>query len=212
MVLANNLLQLRFDAAATTLARFLTNSTVGGLGFYDVAATVGEMHQSGDFGQTLYVWGVRDTTYLVLPVLGPSTVRDGIGTGIGMMVPFGMAAMVPGRIATATSQVNTADAVGKPVADLSKVGMLQEMEASSLDFYAMLRSMSDQKRQAELQEALAQSLLSGSSQQGARVADPTQEPVLEAVQGPPPEPVAASQRQPAPEGRVGLGGQPKLTR
>jgi phospholipid-binding lipoprotein MlaA len=160
MVFANNVLQLRPDAAATTLARFITNSTLGALGLFDVAATLGHAHQTGDFGQTLYVWGVRDTTYIVLPVLGPSTVRDGIGTGISLLAPFGVAWMVPSKFAAATSEVNTVDALGKPVADLGKVGALQEMEASSVDFYAMLRSISDQKRQSELQQALAQSLLS----------------------------------------------------
>jgi len=161
MVFANTLLQLRFDAAATTLARFVTNSTVGVAGLFDVAATVGQKRQSGDFGQTLYVWGARDTAYLVLPVLGPTTVRDGIGTGLSLIAPAGVVSIVPAKIASATSQINTVDAVGKPVAGLGKVEMLQELEASSLDFYAMLRSMSDQKRQAELREALEQSILSG---------------------------------------------------
>jgi phospholipid-binding lipoprotein MlaA len=160
MVFANDLLQLRPDAAATTLARFLTNSTVGALGLFDVAATFGQAHQSGDFGQTLYVWGVRDTAYVVLPVLGPSNVRDGIGTGISLLAPFGVAWMVPTKFVAATSQFNTVDALGKPVADLGKVGALQEIEASSVDFYAMLRSVSDQKRQSELEQALSQSLLS----------------------------------------------------
>jgi len=161
MVFANTLLQLRLDAAATTLARFLTNSTVGVAGLFDVAATVGQTHQTGDIGQTLYVWGVRDTAYLVLPVLGPTNVRDGIGTGIGMLAPLGVASVVSAKLATATNQVNTVDAVSKPVAGLGKVGMLEELEASSVDFYAMLRSVSDQQRQAQLKEALDQSLLSG---------------------------------------------------
>jgi phospholipid-binding lipoprotein MlaA len=193
MVFANTVLQLRPDAAATTLTRFVTNSTVGGLGLFDVATPLGQPHQTGDFGQTLYVWGVRDTAYLVLPVLGPSTVRDGIGTGVSLIAPYGVASIVPARFAAATTQVNTVDAVGKPVADLGKAGTLQEIEASSLDFYAMLRSVSDQKRQAELREALAQSLFS------------------------PPEPAApaagdfvtvtASQSNPV-DVRAGLGGEP----
>jgi phospholipid-binding lipoprotein MlaA len=161
MVFANNVLQLRFDAATTTLARFITNTTVGLGGLFDVAATVGQNHQSGDFGQTLYVWGIHDTAYLVLPVLGPSNVRDGIGTGISLVAPMGVVSMVPTRLATATSQVNVVDAVGMPVAGLGKVDQLQELEAGSLDFYAMLRSVTDQKRQHELQEARNQSLFYG---------------------------------------------------
>lgn len=163
MVFANNLLQLRFEAAATTLSRFVTNSTVGLGGLFDVAATVGQKRQSGDFGQTLYVWGARDTAYLVLPVLGPTNVRDGIGAGLGLLAPAGVVAVVPAKLASAASQINTVDTFGKPVAGLGKVEMMEELEASSLDFYVMLRSMSEQKRQAELQEALAQSLLTKST-------------------------------------------------
>jgi len=195
MVFANTLLQLRLDAAATTLSRFVTNSTVGGLGLFDVATSFGQPHQTGDFGQTLYVWGVRDTAYLVLPVLGPSTVRDGIGTGVSLAAPFGVAWIVPAKVAAATTQVNTVDAVGKPVADLGKAGTLQEIEASSLDFYAMLRSVSDQKRQAELREALAQSLLSPA------------EPTAPAAGDFAPVTVASD---PAPDVRAGLGGEPPL--
>jgi phospholipid-binding lipoprotein MlaA len=189
MVLANNILQLRFDAAATTLARFVTNSTVGFGGLFDVAATVGQRHQSGDLGQTLYVWGIRDTAYLVLPVLGPTNVRDGIGTGLSLLAPMGVMSMVPAKLTGTTSQVNAVDAVGKPIAGLSKVEMLQELEASSLDFYVMLRSMSDQKRQAELREALAQSLISSPPKDVTTI-----------------EPGSVS---PAP---VGLGASPKIAR
>jgi phospholipid-binding lipoprotein MlaA len=170
MVMANNLLQLRFEATGTTFTRFVTNSTIGGGGLFDVAATMGQKHQSGDFGQTLYVWGVRDTAYLVLPVLGPTNVRDGFGAGIGLLAPMGVISIIPAKLATATSQVNTVDTVGKPVAGLDKVEMMEELEATSLDFYAMLRSMSDQKRQAELQQALDESLLSGPFKEAAPAA------------------------------------------
>jgi phospholipid-binding lipoprotein MlaA len=165
MVFANNVLQLRMDAAATTLSRFITNSTLGLAGLFDVAATGDLKHQTGDFGQTLYVWGVRDTAYLVLPVLGPSTVRDGIGLGIGLLAPSGVISLARAELAETLGQVNTVDTVSRPVAGLGKVEMLQELEASSLDFYALLRSVSDQKRQSELQQALAESLLSGPSGQ-----------------------------------------------
>jgi phospholipid-binding lipoprotein MlaA len=192
MVLANNVLQLRFDAAATTFTRFVTNSTIGLGGLFDVAATsFDQKRQSGDLGQTLYVWGVRDTAYLVLPVLGPTNVRDGIGSGLSALAPMGIVSVVPASLAATTNQVNVVDAVGKPIAGLGKVEMMEELEASSLDFYVMLRSMSDQKRQAELQEALAQSLLSGFPK-GVTVA-------------PPAAPVPAS----AP---VALGGEPWAVR
>ena len=159
MTFANNVLQLRPDAALVTLARFITNSTVGLGGLFDVAATVGQKKQSGDFGQTLYVWGVEESPYLVLPVLGPTNVRDALGTGVELLAPSQALPLLPTKMATLVQNANTVDTYGKPVAGLGKVELMEEIEASSLDFYAMLRSMSDQKRQAELKEARDQSLL-----------------------------------------------------
>src|SRR6516225_9996232 len=72
-ILVNNVLQLRFDAAARTTTRFVLNSTVGIGGLFDVAGPNGIAQQSGDFGQTLFVWGVSEGPYVVWPYLGPST-------------------------------------------------------------------------------------------------------------------------------------------
>ncbi|BBN81144.1 hypothetical protein PA25_11290 [Pseudoalteromonas sp. A25] len=58
------------------VARFLVNSTVGIFGIFDVASSLGLKHQDEDFGQTLGVWGVGDGAYLMLPGMGPSTVRN----------------------------------------------------------------------------------------------------------------------------------------
>ena len=66
-VFANDLLQLRLEAATTTVGRFAINSTVGVGGLFDVATKQKLPQQSGDFGQTLYVWGMRNSPYLVLP-------------------------------------------------------------------------------------------------------------------------------------------------
>ena len=80
MVFANDVLQLRLGAAATTVGRFAINSTIGVGGLFDVATRQNLPRQSGDLGQTLYVWGMRDSPYLVLPVIGPTNVRDLVGT------------------------------------------------------------------------------------------------------------------------------------
>ncbi len=184
MVFANNVLQLRPDAALTTLARFITNSTIGIGGLFDVAATVGQQHQTGDFGQTLYVWGVRDTAYLVLPILGPTNVRDALGTGVEMVVPSAGVTRLPTKLATVVEQFNAVDSVGKPVAGLSKVEMLEELEASSLDFYAMLRSMADQKRQTELKQALEQSLLTAAPTESSKL-EPGPAAIVPAANGGP---------------------------
>ena len=81
-VFANDLLQLRLEAATTTVGRFAINSTVGVGGLFDVATKQKLPQQSGDFGQTLYVWGMRNSPYLVLPVIGPTNVRDLLGTTV----------------------------------------------------------------------------------------------------------------------------------
>ncbi|MDH3639948.1 MAG: VacJ family lipoprotein [Gammaproteobacteria bacterium] len=75
----NNLLQGKPEQAVSDLWRFIMNSTIGVIGFRDVATAMGlERHQE-DFGQTFAVWGFGSGPYLVLPFLGPSNVRDGLG-------------------------------------------------------------------------------------------------------------------------------------
>ena len=74
----NNILQGKIKDGISDIFRFTLNSTVGILGFFDVASTVGLEKHSEDFGQTLAVWGVSDGPYIVLPVLGPSSLRDTI--------------------------------------------------------------------------------------------------------------------------------------
>lgn len=76
--MVNNLLQGKFEAALISLSRFVINSTVGLGGVFDVAACEPEMTvKEEDFGQTLATWGIPSGPYLVLPFLGPSSLRDG---------------------------------------------------------------------------------------------------------------------------------------
>ena len=75
----NALLQFKGERAVKTAFRFITNSTVGLLGVWDPAKHFGVYPESEDFGQTLAWWGVDAGPYIVLPVLGPSTLRDTIG-------------------------------------------------------------------------------------------------------------------------------------
>ncbi len=72
----NNLLQGKIKDGFSDIFRFTINSTIGVLGFFDVASSMGLQKHSEDFGQTLAVWGVSDGPYVVLPVLGPSNLRD----------------------------------------------------------------------------------------------------------------------------------------
>jgi len=73
---ANSILQAKFHNAIVTLNRIIYNSVFGLGGFFDVATAFGLENTEEDFGQTLGYWGYEDSTYLMLPIFGPSTVRD----------------------------------------------------------------------------------------------------------------------------------------
>lgn len=75
----NNALQGKPEAAVSDLGRFIINTTVGFVGCFDVATDIGMEKHYEDFGQTLGVWGFEPGPYLVLPIFGPSNVRDAIG-------------------------------------------------------------------------------------------------------------------------------------
>ncbi len=81
VTLLNSLLQGKMADAFTSTGRFMMNSTIGLLGFFDVATKVGIEKVDEDFGQTLAVWGWKDSRYLVMPIFGPNTVRDFVGRG-----------------------------------------------------------------------------------------------------------------------------------
>lgn len=89
VVIANDLLQLKFKRAGVTFARLAVNSTIGIGGFLDVGSRIGLKQHTEDFGQTLGHWGVSTGPYVFLPLLGPTTVRDGVGSGVDVvMTPF----------------------------------------------------------------------------------------------------------------------------
>ena len=81
VVFVNTVLQGNVDASGETFGRFLINSTIGVAGIFDVASSMGVAKHREDFGQTLGVWGVEEGAYLMLPLMGPSNVRDTIGMG-----------------------------------------------------------------------------------------------------------------------------------
>jgi phospholipid-binding lipoprotein MlaA len=84
-IFVNDVLQLRFEAAAHTATRFVLNSTFGMGGLLDVAGREGIPQERGDFGQTLFAWGVSEGPYVVRPYLGPSTLRDAVGSTLDMV-------------------------------------------------------------------------------------------------------------------------------
>ncbi len=79
VTLVNELFQFKFKQAANTTGRIALNTTVGILGFFDIHSKTGGVRTREDFGQTLGYYGLGSGAYLVLPLLGPSSTRDGIG-------------------------------------------------------------------------------------------------------------------------------------
>ena len=79
-VIVNGLLQAKFTQAASDVGRFSLNTTIGLLGFFDVASDLGLTKHDESFGTTFGRWGMGHGTYLVLPFFGPSSIRDGVGT------------------------------------------------------------------------------------------------------------------------------------
>jgi len=79
LVLLNDLLQFKLERAASDFSRIVWNTTVGIAGLFDVATKMELEKHNEDFGQTLGYWGLNDGPYLVLPILGPSSLRDGVG-------------------------------------------------------------------------------------------------------------------------------------
>ena len=75
----NQVLQAKGTQSAETFARFLINSTIGLLGCFDIASKMGIPYYNEDLGQTLATWGYQHSRFLLLPVFGPSTFRDGVG-------------------------------------------------------------------------------------------------------------------------------------
>jgi len=148
--LVNNLLQRRFRGAGRELARFGLNTTVGVVGFVDVAKAGLHIEKSdADTGQTLGVYGFGPGPYLVLPTLQPLTVRDGIGYGVdGVLDPFGYL-FVPFFATTAISVV-------KQVNERSlNLEVFQDVEDSVLDLYSAVRNGYLQRRHRSIEDAIA---------------------------------------------------------
>jgi phospholipid-binding lipoprotein MlaA len=151
-IFVNDVLQLRLDAAGRTATRFVLNTTFGMGGLLDVAGREGIPQQSGDFGQTLFVWGVGDGPYMVRPYLGPSTLRDAVGSTVDM-VANPLSWLIATQVAVATTQI--AVNAGTTTLDAAdRLGQLKMAEDASIDFYSFIRSSYYQMRRAELREAL----------------------------------------------------------
>jgi phospholipid-binding lipoprotein MlaA len=148
-VAVNDALQGNFNHAWKSVQRLAINSTVGVAGVFDWAAQWGVPPHKADFGQTLAVWGVAEGPFVELPLLGPSNVRDTVGTAVDMaMNPLTFVGGAPATYAgVATGGANAVDMRAQHLHDLD------ELERNSLDYYATLRSVYRQHRDAEITTA-----------------------------------------------------------
>jgi len=148
-VAVNDALQGNVKHAWESVQRLAVNSTAGVAGIFDVADKLGIPPHKADFGQTLAVWGVGEGPFVELPLLGPSNARDTVGTVVDMaMNPLTYLGGAPATYASvATGSANVVDTRAQHLHDLD------ELERNSLDYYATLRSVYRQHRDAEISAA-----------------------------------------------------------
>ncbi len=152
VVLLNDLLQGEGLRARDTVGRFMTNTILGLGGVIDVARDAGIPYHDEDFGQTLAVWGAGPGPYLVLPLYGPSNVRDGIGDGVDALIDP-VALYIREEYGLEGSAVRyTVDTVDWRAANLE---IIDDLRRSSIDFYAATRSAYRQQRSNEIRNGRA---------------------------------------------------------
>jgi phospholipid-binding lipoprotein MlaA len=143
---ANHVLQLRFGDAAQTLGAFVLNSTLGIFGFFEPSKEAGWSAQPADFGQTLGLVGIGAGPYVVVPILGPTTVRDGFGSAVDRFFqPLNYVIGIPTQLLWGGSS-------GLSQRDESSE-QLEALRKSAVDFYAVMRSAWWQNRVGELDVA-----------------------------------------------------------
>ena len=149
VTIPNNILQGQLKDASMNSLRFIINSTLGIVGIFDVASYYGiEKRDKEDYGQTLGAWGVGEGCYFVLPVLGPTTVRDSIGSIANVV---GGDAWYNVTVANDTQYFNEADYYLSRVLSgvdfrAKNLESFDSLENSSIDLYASIRSLYLQDR------------------------------------------------------------------
>ncbi len=149
LIVGNNVLQGDFKGAGVATARFAINTTAGIAGLIDVAAAQGLEYQPEDFGQTLAVWGLGDGFYLVLPLLGPTTLRDGTGAFVDAFAdPVRLYAFNRDEewIYYTRGLVEAVDNRARIIR------AVDDLRRNSLDYYAAVRSAYTQNRRALIRD------------------------------------------------------------
>jgi phospholipid-binding lipoprotein MlaA len=136
VIFANDVMQGEIGRAGTTAARFTLNTTIGVAGVFDPATSMGLERHDEDFGQTLAVWGVESGPYLFVPLVGPTTVRDGFGRVVD--VAFDPLTWLEGDDIGAARAARTI--VAGVAARESVIEAVEDVRQNSLDPYVSIRS------------------------------------------------------------------------
>ncbi|WP_020166665.1 MULTISPECIES: MlaA family lipoprotein [Methylotenera] len=147
----NDLLQFKFSNAFTDAGRFVINSTFGLAGFIDVASMDNIPNHKEDFGQTLGHWGVGNGAYLVLPILGPSTVRDAAGFAIDTATSDPITYTHNIGQVRLHNQIRAAQLVDKRTQLLDAGDLVDE---ASLDPYSFVREAYLQRRASQVADGV----------------------------------------------------------
>lgn len=143
-ILVNDVLQGNAGRAWNTTQRFVINTTVGGAGLFDVATKWDRPAHEADFGQTLGVWGVASGPAVQLPFFGASNVRDGAGKVVGTFL--NPATYISGGAASVVTAAS--GGVGLVDGRATLLPVTDSLQKSSVDYYATLRSTTEQRRAA----------------------------------------------------------------
>jgi len=153
VTIPNNVLQGELKKAGINTGRFAINTTIGIVGLFDVAKKLGfPDYEKEDYGQTLGVMGFGAGCYLVLPVLGPSTIRDTAGSFINVMGgdPWYNASVNGNNEFLSDSDYLTSRVLGGIDFRAKNLDSLDNLEKNSMDFYASVRSLYLQDRQRKI--------------------------------------------------------------
>jgi phospholipid-binding lipoprotein MlaA len=153
VTIPNNILQGDFKKAGVNTGRFVVNTTVGIVGIFDVAQKIGfPEYEKEDYGQTLGVMGVGAGCYLVLPVLGPSTVRDTAGSFINVLGgdPWYNASVNGNNEYLSDTAYLTSRVLAGIDFRAKNIDSFENLEKNSMDFYASVRSLYLQDRQLKI--------------------------------------------------------------
>ena len=158
VTIPNNILQGEFVKAGVNTGRFVVNTTIGVVGIFDVAEKIGfPEYEKEDYGQTLGVMGIGAGCYIVLPVLGPTTVRDTVGSFANLL---GGDPWYNVTVANETQYFSDFDywvsRAGTGVDFRAKnIDSFNNLEKNSMDFYASVRSLYLQDRQRKIENSKA---------------------------------------------------------